>query len=236
MPGFATAYDTTDVELGASAEASFVLNGLPTIDSAQFATVHISRWFPSSDLFRLDVNVLAGDRDGLPDLDVVVLEIPAAAYVDTLRVGAEPGRFDLQVPEAELGRTLHSLIGVSLRLRAIDRLGDETVVSDLGLTRVIDLVPTAASPQSLEAVEDPTPELRWDPVFLPFDHSFRVDVVRVDDDISTSVYVRGGISPDSLTATVPVPLDPGSYYWTVSVTDEFGNRSRSREAGFQITP
>ena len=43
-----------------------------------------------------------------------------------------------------------------------------------------------------------------------------------------------GIDPSVTSLSVATELAPGDYFWTLWVVDSFGNRSRSREAGFRV--
>jgi len=61
-----------------------------------------------------------------------------------------------------------------------------------------------------------------------------VDVVREETNIQVSVESHENIPSLQTSIRVANPLTPGDYFWTVSVVDAFGNRSRSKEAGFRI--
>ncbi len=233
--GFGISLDTVTVELGKAASSDHVLNGLPTFKGGTFSTIHISRWWPENDLYRIDLLVEVDDLDGLIDIDSVSVEIPSIGFVGSLTTAGEPGRYQGSFVEAELnGNTVHSVVGSPLVVRVVDRLGSVNSSDPQLLIRVIDPVPVAADPQGLEVIDGVNPRLEWDPIFLPYEHSFTVEIVRVDNGVSTSVYIREQISSDSLSVVVPTTLGTGSYLWTIAAVDAFENLSRSKEAGFQV--
>ena len=111
------------------------------------------------------------------------------------------------------------------------RLGADQKLVD----RIIEQTPVPAAPQGLEPVADPRPTLTWEPAALPFPFTYRVDVVQVfDANIHTVLHTVEAIPSSATTLRVPAPLGRGTYYWTLSVVDAFGNRSRSKEAGFLV--
>ena len=234
-PGFDTSIDSVSVELGRSVNSSHQLNGLPTFESGTFSTIHISRWWPENDLYRIDALVEVDDVDGLIDIETVTLEIPQIAFVDTLTTAGIPGFYSTSVVEADLGgSTVHSVVGMPILVNVEDRTGSINTSDAQSLVRVIDAVPVAVDPQGLETISGVNPVFEWDPIFLPFEHTFSVEIVRVDNGVSTTVYSRDTISSDSLSIVAPITLDTGSYLWTVAAVDNFDDLSRSKEAGFQV--
>lgn len=232
--GFASQSSTIDVVNGETIETSIALPGLPAFESIQTTSTHISRWWPPpEEQFQLVITTDITDPDGLADIETVTLEIPALDAEYPLALQNEPGRYAVTLQENQLSLSLATLVGRELFLRANDRAG-VTVVSDpLNLVRVIEGTPLAIDPQGLALLASNTPRLRWEslPLNFPFSHS--VEIVRVDNNVQNIIWTAQNISADSLavnTATLPT----GQYFWTVSVVDEFGNRSRSREAGFRI--
>ena len=233
--GFAAAADTVSVRLAEIASAELRLNGRPAVQAQAVRTVHVDRWFPPEDLYRLEVDATVADPDGPADLARVVLESAALGVLDTLRE-AEPGRFVGEVDARALpGRALQSLIGVPLHLRAEDRGGVAGVGPDLYVARVIEPIPLTERPQAL-AVVGATPELVWRPLALPFAATWRIDVVRVDAGVETAVARFDGLPAEQTALRLTAPLAAGDYYWTAAAVDAFGNRSRSKEAGFRVVP
>lgn len=228
--------DTTSVhvELAQVTSHAFILNALPAVTDAALTTVHISRWWPAQDLFRLDVETGVSDPDGLADVSGVSLDIPAAGYATALQPSTEAGVFVASLTEADVGTSLHGLLGRDILVTVTDQAGGSISAGPWYLTRIIDYVPETISPSASQEVPGGSPLLEWEAAQVPFEHEYRVDVYRVDDDVATIVYTVHELADSQLSHQVADTLPVGSYYWTISVVDEYGNRSRSREAGFLV--
>ncbi len=234
--GYVSVTDSLEVTPGRTAEKTLRLDGLPVVAGVTLTTGHLSRWWPlPQDLFSLEVAVWVDDPDGLGDVDSVWLEIPEMDFSRTLPATSEPGRFTLTLSENQLptGR-VHALLGRAFVLNLHDRAGYIQRAPASSLVRVIDQTPVARDPEGLVALSNPAPELHWEAMPLPFPFTYRVEIVRVEANLQTLAQAFTDLDPALTTFSVPVNLAPGSYFWTVSVVDEFGNWSRSKEAGFLI--
>ena len=219
---------------GATGELTIALPALPIFVNIDATTQHISRWWPPpEEQYQLSINIIMEDNDGISDIESVAVEIPELGFTKNLTAQNEPGHYALVILENELSVSVASLLGRAIILSAQDRAGTTNVTSGLNLVRVIDQSPLAVAPQSLEVLSTTSPQLSWEAVSLNFPFSYRVEIVRVDDNVQNLIWSMRDISSDSLSVTT-APLPTGQYFWTVSVADEFGNLSRSREAGFRI--
>jgi hypothetical protein len=235
-PGFAGDADTVTVRAGALSEIEVRLDALPVVTAQSLRSVRISRWWPTEDLLRLEVEVDVEDPDGPGDVDRVWLSLAELSYADTLHATQTPGRFAGTIPAGQLpGGQIHTLVGRAFRVRVRDHAGRISEGAPLTLIRMIDQVPLPVSPQGFETVSTPRPLMVWEPQALPFPFTYRVSVVRVDPDVQTTVLVVGALAPSATSLMAPQDLPPGSYFWTVSVVDGYGNSSRSKEAGFNRT-
>lgn len=234
--GYASGADTLEVVPGGRAQASFSLNGLPLLKSLALHTAHISRWYPQSDLYRLDVVADLVDPDGRPGIERVWLEIPEYQFADTLAATVVPGQFAETVAASSLPTgSLQALLGRRVLLRVRDRNGFVSSIDLPTPVRIIEQTPVAVAPQGLEVLTDPRPELRWEAAGLAFPFTYRIDVVLVESNLQIPVQSYAGIDPDATSLRLETPLEAGrDYFWTVSVVDAFGNWSRSKEAGFRV--
>ena len=226
--------DQIDVDAGRVEELPALrLNALPTIVEATFRTIHVSRWWPVNDLFFLEVDVQAGDADGLFDLDDLVFEIPELNF----SVPLDPriaGRFDKRIRADSLPTaSLHNLLGRTLRLTVRDMEGAVTSSSQQ-LVRVVTGTPTTVAPPQGAVVDNSLPLLTWDPFPPQFPFTYQIDLFRNEANVNIPVDQIPGIPMDAISQQVRFPLSTGSYLWTVTVVDEFGNLSRSKEAAFRI--
>lgn len=235
--GFRALQDTLRVAItaGQTRTVTLRLNALPRFTAYAAVTVHVSRWWPATDLYRLEIEATVTDPDDVRDVMRVWLHIPALNFADTLQAVQPAGRFFKALFQQELPvNSLHDLLGYPLYLGAYDRTGDTVYTPAFQLVRVIEDVPVALHPRGLATVDTTRPVLRWEPIALPFAFTYRIDLVRREADLDIPVLTLTGLPASRDSIRVPQPLAPGVYYWTVSVVDTFGNRSRSKEAGFQV--
>ena len=229
--------EALDIQAGVEKELPTLrLNALPLITDAAFRTIHISRWWPTNDLFFLEVNATVADADGLLDIEEVWFEIPAQGYRATLDPqGLSGGLFDKQIRADSLPiPNLQSLLGQTLRLSVRDREGS-VVTSDAGqLVRVVENTPNTVDPFGDELLDTNRPTLTWEPFPPLFDFTYRIDVFRIETNPPVLVRQINDIPMDQTALRLGSTLPTGSYFWTVTVIDDFGNQSRSKQAGFLI--
>lgn len=223
------------ISAGETTSLVIPLQGLPTFSSFELTSLHVSRWFPPpEELFSLEITAELDDKDGIADIDSLWIVIDDFDYREPVVVETTPGTYIHSIPATTLPIPMTALPGHNIYLRAIDRAG--TVNTSLArlLIRVIDETPLALDPKDLEFAPDPTPLFTWEPVSLTFPYTFRIDVVRIDQNVRTTILTLEDIPSSETSIESPDAILAGEYFWTVSVVDEFGNRSRSREAGFRI--
>ncbi len=234
-PDLALTIDTATVALAKSTVRNFSLNILPTVAALYVQTTHVSRWWPQDDLYRLDVTAMVSDGDGLVDISDVMLSIPFLNLEVPLQPTTEPGSFAISLAETDLnGASLHELSGRDLHASVSDQFGSATQSDPTFISRIIDFVPETISPSGSQSVPGGSPLLSWQSADLPYAGTYQIDVFRVDDNVATNVYSMSDIPASQLTVQVSETFEIGQYYWTVSVVDEYGNRSRSKESGFIV--
>ena len=223
------------VDAGQTTVVEVPLAGLPMFDDVRLNSAHISRWFPPpEELFSLEMQARVSDNDGVLDIDSLWLTIPALGFIDHVFVQTEPGSYVHSVSADQLPLGLPALIGQEVRIKAKDRSGIENESGPLTLLRVIDAIPLAVEPDNLEEQPDSLPTFTWAQINLPYPFTYQIDIVRSNQNVETIVQTIETIPSTQLSIQALEPIPSGNYYWVVSVVDEFGNRSRSREAGFRI--
>ncbi|MFQ5825492.1 MAG: hypothetical protein ACE5JB_15745 [bacterium] len=233
--GYTSDFDSLIVQLGQTTPIEMNLDGLPIITSQSMITGHISRWWPQNELFLLEIMAQVEDPDGLNDIELVQIQIPELNFLDTLEVTQNPGMFRKNLTESQLpGNNLQNILGRNIFLYAQDRAGSQTKSPPNYLVRIIEQTPVTESPQGLEILQVPRPLLIWKPITLSFRFSFRVEVVRIDQGINNTIWTLSDIDYTTNSVTMADSLVTGTYFWTISVVDEFGNWSRSKEASFRI--
>ena len=245
---FAIEQDSFSVTAFEDVTKDFVLNGVPRFEQVQIRTAHINRiWPPPVDFTLLEVVAHVSDLDGSIDLEKAWIEVPGLGVSDTLMFTQEAGVFSKDLDVASLNvANMQSILGEELILKAEDRLGYISQMPSLQVARIINETPVVSSPQVGAVLSDPQPQLTWVCQQLPFSFYYRVEVIRIDDVVRNSVTILDNLNPAALcmdqegsseqaaSVQVDVQLDVGSYFWTVSIVDDFGNWSRSKEAGFVI--
>ena len=234
-PGYAPVDTLFQVTAGAITELELALPGLPTFNGVRLNSVHLSRWFPPpEELFSLELQAEVNDKDGVLDIDSLWLTIPSLNFSEQVFAQVEPGLYVQSVSAEQLPVSIESVIGQEVRIKAKDRSGIENESDPVTLFRVIDDIPLALEPDNLEVQADSLPTFSWAQVDIAYPFTFRVDVVRSNQNIETIVQTIENIPASQLSIQATTPIPPGDYYWVISIVDEFGNRSRSREAGFRI--
>lgn len=232
---FETTTHVANIRAGERTRVEIPMAGLPTFSAFQVTAVHVSRWFPPpEELFSIEIRATLNDADGIADIDSVWVLLPDFAYEQLIAFQTAPGQYFLSIPSTSLPANLESLFGRSFQLRAKDRAGFENLSDPQSFVRVIRETPLAIEPQGLAELSTTQPSFEWESISLDFPFSYRIDIVRVDQNIQSTVQVIENIPSTSTTTNALESLSSGEYFWTVSIVDEFGNRSRSREAGFRI--
>lgn len=233
--GYAADTSTVTVEAGEFANQEFHLDGLPVVSVFSLISCHISRWFPTDDLFLLEIDATITDPDGAGDISLVEVEIPDLDYVNSLASGQAPGTFELTIRDRDLpGQNLQNLVGRNIYLRVRDRAGAVIRSQPERLARIISVLPAPNSPVGLADVSESRPTLQWRSAGSPFSFSYRVNLFRDDSGISTDIWQKPNIASADTATVVEPALTTGNYFWTISIVDEFGNWSRSKEAAFVI--
>lgn len=233
--GYARLDTTVQVSAGQTTELNLPLPGVPIFKRFELSSLHVSRWFPPpEELYSLEIEAELADHDGVADIDSLWVRIDDFAFSQFLFVEVAPGMYRHSIPSGDLPVGLTALLGQEVQLEAKDRSGAFNVSSPKSVIRVIDETPIALDPLELMFVGSAQPTFTWEPLDLDFPFTFRLDVVRIDQNIQSTILTIEDIASSNTMIESTMSIAPGDYYWTVSVVDEFGNRSRSREAGFRI--
>jgi hypothetical protein len=240
-PGYAPA-DTTVTVVATEATPSVVLllNALPRVVDQAVHTERINRLFPPPETFsRLFVEAAVADPDGLGDLVSVDLIIPDFGFREPLlAVAGEEGTFTRTFTEDELPVGLQDLLGRNLFIEVTDRDGATARSVDTHVTRIVESIPVAISPQyDPDAPIRPPFEMTWEPLTLPYTFTWRVEIYFVPvPGQEVPALTFEGIPSTQTRMTMAEELGPGDYQWFVSAVDVFGNLARSPAAGFRIAP
>lgn len=232
--------DTFDAEIlpYASADILLGLNGLPVVSAQNILTRKIDQYFPSPQYF-VEIEADVSDPNSISDLDSVwfkadSLYFPLSYSLATKSFVATIYKYDLPT------NTIQWLVGKPLTIVARDVGNAVGSGAPFYVTRVIENTATPIYPSSLNSdTTDTAPEFRWLPPDVTFTYTYTINLSRVDGGIPVSVWSVDSI--DSFYEQFFYPTDgsapaltAGSYAWSVSVVDEFGNYARSKESSFIV--
>ncbi len=202
--------------------------------SLQSWSSHIT-WWGLPDQVTLNLNVAAADSDGIDSLWITLNE----DYIGRLVSSGDGIHWTREFQGYELPTgSIEAAVGYRFSMHHKDLAGFTTLDTTFSIERVIKETPYTSFPsRDTLIIQDPAIILEWLPFESDFSFSYAVDIVHWSDShVPTIVYEESGISSDSLRHQVGVHLNPqpGLFLWSISVVDEFGNRSRSREASFRV--
>ena len=196
----------------------------------------------SFDLIDLELTATVTDTDGVDS----VWATSDLGSLGVLYLTRDQSVWAAILPEDSLpGRKLETLVGHPIWIYCQDGMGHTSRSDPFIVVRVLYIPPVPESPGYQDTVST-RPTLTWYPYSIDFAYTFSIDVryVRFPQNINSLVYHREGIPSDSLSHTLQSSLEPtledsatpgnASYYWTLSVLDEFGNRITSLESAFEV--
>ena len=189
---------------------------------------HSSQWFPNEDYFALEI-VVSGVYTDLADSVIFVYDDSTNYQLnresDIWRVSLESSIFP--------GNSLADLIGLPFCSVLYLDSDSIAVTEERYLFRVIDEVPSASQP--MNELVSATPDFFWEAYEAKFTFTYTISIVHLSlSGYGTEVKSVTGIVSDSTNYTLTDSLPSGDYYWTIAVSDIFGNTARSKEAGFSV--
>ena len=227
--------DSANITIQSSIAHTFLLDGLPQFEEISLRAHHRSRWFPREELYFIEMEIVVDDPDGIGDIQSVVCEIPSMNFTDTLQAEIEGGKFSSTLFDADLPvASVHQLIGRQIFFLVKDDFGTTTKSEATFLTRIIEQSPTILSPVELQTIESFPIEFQWERVFVPYPATLKIEIFQINLGVAFKSDEVDGIPISDQIYQYTGSLDPGDYYWTLDIVDEFGNSSSSREGTFQI--
>ncbi len=232
--------DTFDAEIFPYAPADILLglNGLPVVNAQNILTRKIDQYFPSPQYF-VEIEADVSDPNSINDLDSVwfkvdSLYVPLSYSLNTKTFVATIYKYELPT------NTIQWLVGKPLTIVARDEAYAVGSGVPFYVTRVIENTATPVYPSSLNNdTTDAVPVFQWLPPDVTFTYTYTISLSRMDGGIPVLVWSIEGI--DSFYEQFSYPNDgsapvltSGSYAWSVSVADEFGNYARSKESSFIV--
>lgn len=200
----------------------------PTLTISSF---HSSQWFPTEDIYTLEA-LVEGYLSGIADSAVLIID-----GINSFSMEKQDDKWRASIESSKLSvSSISDLIGIPIYATLRSNGDSLTSTDEAFLFRVIGTVPQAISPSGGISV-NPRPEFSWIPLEEPFSFTYSLSIFHV----STSGFVSEVLTDDELpmdssTHTLTDSLPPYTYYWTISIVDNLGNVSRSKEAAFTVNP
>jgi hypothetical protein len=247
--------DTLHVDLQAhtSTLIHFSLNGAPYIVSQKIYTRTIDQNYPGPQYF-VDVTASVADPNGINDIDSVwffmiyssggSLASDTFSYPMTYDVSARLFKgtiYNNTLPT----KKIQWLVGKPLQIKSRDFHNAINYSDPFYVTRIIEnianpLYPATNPTTSIKDTTDSTPLLHWSlPGVTTYNYTYSLTISRIISgwryDIGAYTKIASGDNawkfPGDTSGTT---LDSGDYVWTITVLDDFGNYSRSKEAPFVV--
>jgi Carboxypeptidase regulatory-like domain len=213
------------------------LDALPQISNASVITRKIDQWWPGP-VYNAFISATITDPDGQTDLtDSVYCHVDTLAF--PMAYSPTGQTWELTITSDQLpSENLQWLVGKPFVIDAFDKSEGEGSSVDFYVSRIIESEATPTSPAPpADTVED-TLQFEWDPPSpsdILFTHTYVINVVQVVADVQTLIWSSSTISSEPPFSYIyPGTLQQGNYFWTITIVDEYGNSSQSKEATFTV--
>lgn len=229
--GFATDTTAVALALGAAQQVTIQLNAVPTIPSVRILTRKIDLLWPNP-IYSASVTANADDLNGISDLDSVWVSVDTLAFGMTYSVSAKNFQADITASQLPTN-TLEWLIGRRVLVNARDKNNSIGTSTAVYAARIIENEAAPVYP-ALQDTASSSPEFQWTPPSVLFAFSYTIAVVRVLGGTQTVVWTQADVGSYLRAFQYPSTLQPGNYFWTISVVDEYGNIAQSKESSFIV--
>jgi len=234
--------DRIQLQSGALQTITFLVNGAPVVLSEQILTRRIDQYYPSTQYF-VDVTASVGDPNGIADVDSVWFTVDTLLFPMDYSVTTK--QFQITIYKYDLPtNTIQWLVNKPLRIRSKDRSNAVNLSTPFYVSRIIEntatpTYPTINTTTSQKDTTGSTPLFQWLPPDVTFNYTYTLTLSSVVSGIQNVVWTSAPLQSSSLnfqfiTDNNGDTLSAGEYEWTISVVDEFGNYSRSKEAPFVV--
>jgi hypothetical protein len=230
--------DTAGVDLtdDAVATVNFTLDALPSIVDFKVISHFID---PSQQLppyYLVSAFAAIFESDGESDLQYVTLHVQSGFSTPMIYDSTRDliHYYSKNLLEAELpGASIDSVGDKLFWCTAEDQGGNSDSSKALFIARFFDNYPFLLSPIDDETVSTPTPTLRWEAFNAPFYFTYHALVYNGQNN-PPLVWEKADIGADvTMVITDSLP-NSNYYYWTLEVSDIFGNTALSAPVDFNV--
>ena len=225
-----------------STDVVFYMNGAPYVLSQNIFTRKVDQYYPGPQYF-VDITASVTDPNGITDVDSVWFAVDTLLYqmeYSPTTQQFETTLFNYNFPT----NTIQWLVNKPLRIRSKDHRNAVNFSIPFYVSRIIENTATPEYPttNTLTQIQDTTstaPVFHWNPPDVTFNYTYTLILARVESNVQTVVWTYAQLNSSTLQLSYSMnnisdTLSSGEYAWTISVVDDFGNYSRSKEASFIV--
>jgi CarboxypepD_reg-like domain len=236
--GFVSDTQKIALQAGTPQQIQFGLNGYPFVVSQNILTRKIDQYYPSPQYF-VDISASVSDPNGIEDVDSVWFVVDSMKFAMGYSLSAKMWQTTIY-KYALPTNTIQWLVGKPLTIVSTDQSNARGTGTPFYVTRIIEDEATPIYPSSLNNdTTGSTPLLKWSPPNVTFFYTYTLSISLVSSGTESVVWMETGIDfskeEEQFPGDIPTqPLQAGNYVWTISVVDQFGNYSRSKESSFVV--
>jgi hypothetical protein len=230
----AYADDTVRINLpvGGKVDTTLHIDALPQVSNTVVVTSKIDEWWPGP-VYSALVSAVVVDSDGLGDIDTGSVFVRVGT--DTFKMHSIDGKnWQVNISASQLpNQNLQWLVGKPFIVSATDHEKGTGLSAEFYITRIIEAEAVPTSPTN-SSVTSSHPLFNWDPPPITFSYGYQLNIYQINSGSQTLIGSPIAVNSDSVSYFYPDSLPNGQYGWTITVKDDFGNSSTSKEASFQV--
>jgi len=236
--GFVSDTQRVHLDPGGTIKVSFALNGAPVVLKESIITHKYDQYYPSP-VYTVDVSASVTDPNSITDVDSAWFAVDTLLYPMVYSIATQQFQTTLYKYDFPTN-TIDWLVGKALTIKCTDRYGAVGTGVPFYITRIIENTATPSYPISQNNdTTGPTPLFKWLPPGVTFDYTYTLECLQVNAGTETLVWTLASINSTILQQQFPgdgsgLSLASGNYVWSISVVDNFGNSSRSKETAFVV--
>ncbi len=225
--------DTTNfqISIGEHLSINFSMNAFPTILSTKVLTRKIDQWWPNPVYFA-EITATVDDVNGISDIDSVWFNVDSLMF--PMAYSLADKNFHLTIYSYQFpSNNIEWLVGKQLYIVARDLTKSIGRSNTFFISRVIEQEAVPSYPE-FQDTTTVSPVFTWVAPSVRFLYTYTLTVVRMDAGTQETVWTQDNIGNYLLSYTYPSTLTTGNYFWTISVVDEYGNYSCSKQSSFVV--
>ncbi len=207
------------------------MNAEPALDALSVYSVVVNK-FPFIQEFEFSIRAVVSDPDA--DIESVSWAIPQFDVSGDLKFNVDQQLYEIDFDPADEGLGNEEVVGYDFLLTVTDKSGRKNTAGTSQIARVIKEEVLLIEPVNSQIVNS-TPTLSWQRFDPGFPFSYEIQLLEdIPEDLPELYREYKDIDASLNNFEIAEVIEPGNYFWTVWVIDEFGNRARSRAGSFQV--